>query len=396
MSLSLAWSTPTMVLYTVMGFMGAFCIKKNSASLKYKELSKKCICTPNVLWFVVWEVFAVCRLVRYPIGGADATAYARFFVNCFHPVGEWETNHIDIMYRLLNQCVRVFTDDYHVIFFVVYAIIIISYIVFIEEFRIVEMSYIPFTILVYIYIRGFSSIRTNLGVACVLFALVAMHKKRTKTAAAFAIVSGLFQVASLLYASIILFYYLNKKKNVKTQYCVIGLFFASFVAKLGQYVIVNYQMPFLKNGAYSWYASTSVGRSFFDSYWKIAFPQIIMAGIYFIMYRRLQRVKQRMDADDRDKVQFMEWVIVFDVLTIPITFVLGIWRGYEYLYIARLIMWAYLIPIIVKCFTKKSRKYVILGLFFMFVCWMIFRQYNTWEDSCLMPYIFEPFYELIS
>lgn len=396
MNLMLAWSTPSMVLYTVMGVIGAFCIKANSASTKYKKLSQKCICTPNVLWFVIWEVFAVCRLVRYPIGGADATAYARFFVNCFHPVGEWETNHIDIMYRLLNQCVRLFTDDYHVMFFVVYAIILISYIVFIEEFRISEMSCIPFAILVYIYIRGFNTIRTNLGVACILFSLVAMHRKRVKTAFIFAVISGMFQVASILYAAIIIFYYLNKEKKVKIQYCIIGLFFASLAAKIGQYIITNYQLPFLNNGAYRWYASTSSGQSFFADYWKIAFPQIVMGGIYFVMYKKLQKAKQKMKSDDKDKVQFLEWVIVFDVLTIPMTFILGIWRGYEYLYIARLMMWSYLIPIIIRCFTKESRKYVIACFFLVFVGWMIFRQYSTWEDSCLMPYIFEPFYELVS
>ena len=396
MSLTLAWSTPTMVLYTVMGFVGAFCIKKNSASLKYEKLSKKCICTPNILWFVIWEVFAVCRLVRYPIGGADATSYAQFFVNCFHPVGEWETNHIDIMYKLLNQCVRLFTDDYHVMFFVVYAIILISYIVFIEEFRIYEMSCIPFIILVYIYIRGFSSIRTNLGVACILFSLVAMHRKRVKTAFVFAIISGMFQVASLLYALMILCYYLNKKKKVKIQYCIVGLFIATFVAKLAQYVILNYQIPFLNNGSYRWYATTSTGESFFNNYWKIAFPQIAIAVVYFIMYKKLQRAKQIMKSDDRDKIEFMEWMIVFDILTIPVTFILGIWRGYEYLYIARLMMWAYLIPIMIRCFTNESRKYVITFFLFLFVGWMIFRQYNTWEDSCLMPYIFEPLYKLVS
>lgn len=396
MNLTLAWSTPTMLLYIVMGLIGALCIKYNSDSLKYKKLSRKCISTPYIFLFFTWEAFAVFRLVRYPIGGADAAAYARYFVNCFHPVGDWETNHIDIMYRWLNQCVRIFTDDYHVMFFLIYAIIVTSYIAFIEEFRISKMSFIPFIILVYIYIRGFSSIRTNLGVACVLFALVAMHRKRVKTAFCFAFISALFQVASLLYAAIILFYYLYKEKNVKIRSCVIGLIFASFAAKLGQYIILNYQLPFLKNGSYQWYASMSSGQSFFGNYWKIAFPQIVMGCGYLTLYKRLQRAKIEMNPHDRDKVQFMEWVILFDVLTVPVTFVLGIWRGYEYLYIARLMMWAYLIPIIIKCFTKQSRKYVLIGVFVLFIGWMIFRQYNTWEDSGLMPYIFEPLYNLIS
>ena len=290
---------------------------------------------------------------------------------------------------------RIFTDDYHVMFFLIYAIIVASYIAFIEEFRISKMSCIPFVILVYIYIRGFNTIRTNLGVACVLFSLIAMHRKRIKTAFVFAIISTLFQVASLLYAAVVLFYYLNKEKNVRIRLCVIGLFFASFVARLGQYIILNYQLPFLKNGVYRWYASTSSGQSFLGNYWKIAFPQIVMGGIYFALHKRLQIAKEGMKPCDRDKVQFVEWVIIFDVLTIPVTFVLGIWRGYEYLYIARLMMWAYLLPIIMRCFTKQSRKYVHIGFFIMFVGWMIFRQYNTWEDSGLMPYIFEPLYKLI-
>lgn len=100
MNLTLAWSTPTMLLYIVMGLIGALCIKYNSASLKYKNLSKKCISAPYIFLFFTWEAFAVFRLVRYPIGGADAAAYARYFVNCFHPVGDWETNYCKMSSRL--------------------------------------------------------------------------------------------------------------------------------------------------------------------------------------------------------------------------------------------------------------------------------------------------------
>ena len=98
------------------------------------------------------------------------------------------------------------------------------------------------------------------------------------------------------------------------------------------------------------------------------------------------------DRADRDaeRISFIKLICAYDLILIPVTYILGIWRGYEYLYIPRLMLWAELIPLFKKRISFHSKTAYDALLLVMFVAWMVFRQYNTWEDSGLMPYVFEP------
>ena len=57
-------------------------------------------------------------------------------------------------------------------------------------------------------------------------------------------------------------------------------------------------------------------------------------------------------------------------------------------------MWGECIYLLRKEF-KDARTIVTIGSFIVFVAWMIFRIYNTYEDTSLMPYIFEPLYSIM-
>ena len=79
----------------------------------------------------------------------------------------------------------------------------------------------------------------------------------------------------------------------------------------------------------------------------------------------------------------------YDFLMIPVNYILGIWRGYENLYIPRLIMWGILMQAISNCLTAKS-KYIFRAIMLIaFMGWMVFRIEATYNSSCLMPYIFD-------
>lgn len=82
---------------------------------------------------------------------------------------------------------------------------------------------------------------------------------------------------------------------------------------------------------------------------------------------------------------------VYDFLMIPVNFILGIWRGYEYFYIPRLILWGIVLKSISYHLTLGSRKILRIVSLTLFIIWMIFRVYNTYEDSLLMPYILDIF-----
>lgn len=393
MDLTPHWDNLSMLVYITMGIFGALCIRsvnRRSGAEKCRIISKTGFF--YIAWFAVWIVFAVFRYVGSWIGGGDASSYIRYFEVCQNPGAYSFAQHVDVLYRLLNLLIRQFTNDYHVLFFVIYGIIVLSYIKFVEEFRFSRMSYIPLILIVYIYIRGFTSIRTNLGAACILFSIVFLHKKRTIVSIVFAVISGFFQVASFIYAFFILFYVIFKKRRLSIRSCIIWIVIASVVGKIGQYIIANYEIPLLSHGAYKWYATNKLsGTSFFSNFWKIAFSQMLLGVVLAVLWKLLDKDVDSRTKEDGEKIEFIKMICIYDIILIPVTYILGIWRGYEYLYIARLMLWSALIPVVAKKLNERSKKVFYAGVLVAFIGWMIFRQYNTWEDSGLMPYVFEPF-----
>ena len=392
MKISPHWDWLSMMLYIIMGIIGAMAVRNvNKKNGIHRCTYQKKSYYSYVIWGIIWVVFASFRYVASQIGGMDASAYIQYFDVCLKPGDYWYAEHMDLLYRILNKAIRTITSDYHLLFFVVYGIIVYSYIVFVEEFRFPRMSYIPLILMAYIYIRGFTSIRTNLGASCVLISIVYLHRNKNGRAIIFAIASALFQVTSLIYAGFLPFYFFYKKKNVKMRTCIIWIAAAAVVGRIGQYIIANFNIPFLSHGSYRWYAVYSQqGQTFFTNFWKIAFSQMLLGFALAYLWRPLRKDIFIRYEKDGEKIEFIKLLVIYDIILIPVTYVLGIWRGYEYLYIARLMLWAELIPLLKRRIAASSKFFYNVVIFVVFIGWMIFRQYNTWEDSGLMPYVFEP------
>ena len=232
--------------------------------------------------------------------------------------------------------------------------------------------------------------------AFILFAIVSCYNEKYIESIFFAIVACFFQVGSILYAPFLLFYLLIKK--YKNQRRVLICFFGLSVILLilAIYVILNYNISILEHGSYRYYAQMNMGKSFFSNYWKIALPQLLMLFPLVGLRKKLVTDIALREKQDQRKLYFLISLITYDVLTIVPSFILGVWRAYEYLYIARLLMWSWVITIYYrKMSNSSSRKLLWLCSIAIFLGWMIFRQYNTWEDSCLMPYYFEPILSIL-
>ena len=386
------WDVASMLIYILMGIIGATAINIVNKYCADSKCSVRNRCfLAYMAWGLIWTCFAAFRYVAKYIGGMDALAYIKYFEVCLAPGDYWYADHVGALYRLVNKAVRVWTSDYHVMFIFIYGFIVVSYIVFVEEFRFSKMNCIPLILIVYLYIRGFCTIRTNLGAACVLLSLVFLHRKNWFISILFAAASVLFQVASLIYAGFLPFFFFYKKKCVKLYTCIFWIMAAAAVGRIGQYVIANYDLPFLSHGAYRWYAVYSQqGQTFFTNFWKIAFSQMLLGAALAYLWDPLKKdITDRADRD-AERISFIKLICAYDLILIPVTYILGIWRGYEYLYIPRLMLWAELIPLFKKRISFHSKTAYDALLLVMFVAWMVFRQYNTWEDSGLMPYVFEP------
>jgi hypothetical protein len=74
-----------------------------------------------------------------------------------------------------------------------------------------------------------------------------------------------------------------------------------------------------------------------------------------VFRKKIDRYSFNLDAVNRQKLEFVRLACYFDFMTIPITYVLDVWRGYEYLYIFRLLMWGHIVDIIMKPPRSKLR-----------------------------------------
>lgn len=144
-------------------------------------------------------------------------------------------------------------------------------------------------------------------------------------------------------------------------------------------------------GAYAYYATANMDNSFFDNGWKIAFGQLLLLTIFLIFQRSVNKCVSNYTELNRQRYQYVYLMCVYDFLMIPVNFILGIWRGYEYFYIPRLILWGIVLKSISYHLTLGSRKILRIVSLTLFIIWMIFRVYNTYEDSLLMPYILDIF-----
>lgn len=383
----------SMVLYSLLGLLSMWAMQK----VKIQEFKTNTI-QPlynkyYITWSVFWIIIAVFRKVAFRIGGTDAENYIGFFEKCTHPNVESFYSHFydDICYRWVNQLAYAIYPDYHIFFFITYGFFVFSIIYFCNYFVTKKCSFVPFVLLFYLFLRGFNTIRSNFAISVLMVACVFLLKKKYYLAVFIAIISVLFHKSSALFALVIPFCWYFRKNIITLKLLFILLAVSICIVSTLQLFAINFITSQEVDGAYQSYISMNMGSSFWEGFWKIAFEQMLLGAFMALYYKKIKDVTENNDNLDAIRIKTLWNICIFDMLLIPICFGLHIWRGYEYFYVARLAMWGCLIYIWLLKFKQTLRPALKLFLLLCFISWMIFRVYNTWEDSGLMPYIFEPF-----
>ena len=388
MRYSVKWSTGSLILYIVSGLICGICCYYAKRRELRTRTARKLILREYFPLYFTWIVLAVFRYVDGSVGGTDALGYINNFTNSLHPYGMENT---DILFKLFNQAIRLISGDYHVFFFVFYLIEIISFVFFINEFSRPESSSIPITILFYLYLRSFTSIRSNFAISILLIALVFLNKKKNIKAFVLAISSVFIHVSAFVYALFILFYfiYINKKIGLFKS---ILIFSAAFlVGTIVQTTLMSGSISYLSSvgsGAYGSYASKSLQKNFLTDYSVSNLPQLALFITLLCFRKKIDGAIEVASDKDRSKIYMLRLICYFDFFMVPIIFILGIYRGYEYFYLARLVMWGEIIPIIRRYFLKQSGIFISFLFLLFFIVWMYGRIEATYESSQLMPYVF--------
>lgn len=387
------WSNESMVFYIILGLYAIWTVQ-HVKFLEIKTNNKNNIFFNRyILLFTIFlTIFYAFRLVNQYVGGADAPSYIFFFEECNNPTyadHEWFL-HNDFLFRYFTKFLRLFSDDYHFYFIIIGGFNIYICILFLLEFCNKKSNYIPCLLLVFLYWRSMSSIRSNTASAVFMLSIILLHRQYIKTAIILGISSFFFHKMAGIYVLFFPFYYVftNFKMN-RSRFFV--LLFA--VISLGTFIqtsFLDYAKDFDFGEHYSSYVIRSADTSFWDNTWKIAFEQMLLGVFILFNYRNIQNQIRFLNKIDSGRLRMIWLLCIFDMMTIPVNSILGSWRGYEFLYMARIVMWCEILYLANK--TQAKSFVPVLNTFFLvaFVAWMVFRFYSMWETSNLMPYIFEP------
>lgn len=357
---------------------------------------------PYLVWWIIWTFFASFRLVSDTVGGADAYSYKDYFSVCFSSNLSSVYTNYEYLFQLLTKSVRYFTSDYHIYFLVIYGFITFSIVYFINEFTPKKTSYCSYILIFHLFLRSFNTIRSNLAISLILVGIVLIHKNKRLLGYSILISSFFFHKSSILYILIILLYKINSRYKIKLKYyfllAVAAIVAGSFAQKFlvyGNSSLRTLLSKYIK-GSYVSYASRALSTSFFDDFWKIAFEQLLLLFLVILFYKWFRMYMNSLEDNiEKQRLKNIFMLCCLDFVSIPITYILGIWRGYEFLYMARIILWGEMIYIIKLHSSQFSIKIINVLSYFAFFFWLTFRIYTTWESSHLMPYVFEPFISLL-
>lgn len=206
-----SWSTSSLILYIVLGFicfLSCFYAKRRE---RITEIKRRVANIEYLPWILSWIIVAAFRKVNSNVGGTDAPDYIQYFEHSL----EIESDNTDIVFRIFNILIRSFTSDYHVYFIIYYGILIFSFILFINQFARKDSSSIPLCILFFLFLRSFTSMRSNLAIAFVLLAIVYLRKNNLFKTLIFCILAIFTHVSSFVYVAFVIFYYLYRRKKLE-------------------------------------------------------------------------------------------------------------------------------------------------------------------------------------
>jgi len=383
------WSTISAGFYVILGLVGLwgiYCAKQQElVTGKIPTYKNKYL----VIWWAIWIFFAVLRLVDWRVGGADAPAYVFYFNNCNDITRISWFDHVegDRGFKWLNKSIRFIFADYHAYFFIVYGFMFISYIAFLNRFASAKTNFVPYVLGFFLVLRSYNTLRSNLSIALIALGCIFIIQKKWKWAYIIAFSAVLFHKSSVIYVMCIPFchFFYNRKMSIKMAILLIVT--SAFLGRTMQGAFLQYAAHNEMNGAYVSYASRSIGASFFSNAWKIAFEQMVLG---FTMLVVKKKIGEGHSEFDKNRLRIIWMLCVYDLMMIPINFIVGSWRGYEFFYLARIVMWGECIYQALKGLNSRGRKLCSFLIFIAFIAWMLFRIYAVYSDSRLMPYIFEP------
>lgn len=402
------WDYLSLIIYILVASFGVVCLYKGRAHnepgglVKTFKFSKIVFNKYYLIWFLVWVMFAVTRYVSPEIGGTDAPTYIEYFEKCLDSVSNLYSYRTEPTFRLFTQIVRFTLLDYHIYFLIIYSIIVIGIINLLDSLTISKIYYGPILAVFSYYLVSFNILRNGFSIGLLLIAFNYAYNNAKLKATVLALISVLMHTVSVLYAPFIVFYWFLRDKTRLTfrrlTIIAIGVMvgFGTLCEIIKQLILsgaLNTLFSQLGLGQpFNVYASNPNG----DNFWvdllafKIARPQIIIMLLAFIFVAKINDEVLKKLPREINKLRIIELMMVYDFALLPVCYEFNIYRGKYYFLIARVLMIGLLCWLLSTRVTDSSKKYIGIISIVLSIVYLTYQISMIWEESSLMPYIWEP------
>lgn len=383
------WDIKTFIFYYMIGIICALIVGLHFGNLSLGNLNKSNSCYYRISthWFgyvpflLMLIAFACLRKVGPGLGGTDSLSYEQDFLIALKDLKNFEDT--DVLFGRYTLILRYVTSSPFIYRLVSYSFIAFSIIYFIKELCPSKVSCVPFILVVWPYICGFSSMRSSMAIGFLTIALVALYHKKFSLAWFLLACCVLFHRMMFIFVPIFLLYKplyrLITSCNKWQLFFLIGvsIIILSLLAMMVQQVVLLFGMLDKEGSPDASYITKGIETNTFES-WPMFIQQIFLLCFLFINFKQYSSKK-------------INFIIVISCIDIVITFpalMLGIYRISQCLYIPTLIMWGILIYDFNQKFKLSIRPLISTIFLLFFSVIFYFRMESIYESSSLMPYMF--------
>lgn len=372
------FDTKTLIIYFIFGILCILSVHIAKGG-RYSSLNST---KGFLLLFVTLFIFSVFRKVGLHLGGEDALRYQEGFITYFQN-GATRFENTDVLFGYITAAIRLVTDNPYIYRGWCYSLIIIGYIIVIKYLSPQKISPIPFICILIPFMRSFGSMRNSMSIALFLIAIVLWFQHENLWCLIFVFMSVLTHRLSFVMIALFPFAYLYNRciSLSKIKYIIyvsISIFISYTLAKFLQDYIILFSLFEDSGNADMWYLINNQGANILLN-WPMYLPHILLFVAIIPVFDKLQHKKDS---------KFLIMLFSFDIIILPASLVLGMWRFAEYLFIPNLILWGIIVSNYYKIVTPASRIIIRSLAFVGFSSLMLIRLSREWQDLSLMPYLF--------
>lgn len=360
------WSWLSFLLYSSIGIAVVLLCKKGAKreSLKNKSEKKhsKSHFQVDSAYIIAIIMLTALATFRSSSVGTDTPGYIQQFYYMqsfsFDWSRLWAFHQTEPGYLALIYLVRLLSDNYHLLFLIIYCALSSAYIAFIRHFYKENDNYVFLVLFIFYYTSNMSGMRAACGTIFLLFSFILLDKRRHLPAVILTIIASLFHY-SMIYNFYIVFihWFFDRTSFKKRKWIwILGIIMSIIVANIGVATLVS----IFSETKYSFYTS-KVNDSILGS---VVF--VVFGLLAFLSYGTIQRTGE--------KLSVLIISLAF-LVTYPMIFATNAYRIPNYYILPRLVIWDNSVSLVSRFIKPDSRVFfkiiltcvVFLYLFFRFV-----------------------------